>query len=304
MVGSESVTISDRDRTKGTWFVLGAYILWGLLPLYWKALIQVPPMQILAHRIIWSFVFVTLLLVWQNRWSEFKSTFRVRKNRNIIFLTAGIIGTNWFIYIWAVNNNHIVDTSLGYFINPLITVLLGVIFLHERLGFWQIVACGLAFVGVTNLTVQHGTFPWIALSLALTFGFYGLLRKTAHVESMVGLAAEIGLLSPILVIYLLALEYKGTGATGHVGPDLHLLLIGAGVVTATPILWFTIGVRKIPLSLAGFLQYLAPSLQLMLGVLVYNEPFTRTHLISFSFIWVALLMFSISYRPNRIQSTR
>lgn len=300
MVELESVTISEHDSAKGTWFVLGAYILWGLLPLYWKALIQVPPMQILAHRIIWCFVFVVLLLLWQKRWGEFKATFRIRKNRYVILLTAGIIGSNWFIYIWAVNNNHIVDTSLGYFINPLITVLLGVIFLRERLGRWQIVACVLAFIGVTYLTVQYGVFPWIALSLALTFGFYGLLRKTAQVESLVGLAAETSLLSPILLCFLLFLEYKGTGVTGHVGLDLHLLLIGAGLATATPILWFTIGVRKIPLVLAGFLQYLAPSLQLMLGVVVYHEPFTRTHLISFGFIWIALLLFSFSHRPSRL----
>ncbi len=212
-------------------------------------------------------------------------------------LTAAIIGSNWFIYVWAVINNHIVDTSLGYFINPLISVLLGVIFLRERLNFWQIFAFILALTGVGYLTLQYGKFPWIALSLAFTFGFYGLFRKTARIEALVGLAAETALLAPLVLTYIFILGFKGTGAVGHTPLSIHALLLGTGVVTAAPLLWFTLGVRKIPLSRAGFLQYIAPSLQLFLGVVVYGEPFTRSHFISFSLIWVALLIYSLSITP-------
>jgi len=251
-------------------------------------------MEILAHRIFWSFVFTGFLVWLQKRWQEFKATFRVAKNRNICLLTAAIIGSNWFIYIWAVINNHIVDTSLGYFINPLISVLLGVIFLRERLNFWQIIAFIFALIGVGYLTLQHGKFPWIALSLAFTFGFYGLFRKTAKVEALIGLTAETVLLAPMVLTYIFIIGFRGTGAVGSASLSIHALLLGAGVVTAAPLLWYTLGVRKIPLSRAGFLQYLAPSLQLFLGVVVYGEPFTRSHLFSFSLIWLALLIYSLS----------
>ncbi len=295
-----------RDtRRSGTLYVLTAYVVWGLLPIYWKALQSVPPPEILAHRIFWSFVFVSLLLWRQRRWAEFKRTFRSRRNRWICILTAAIIGSNWFIYIWAVNHDHIVDTSLGYFINPLITVLLGVIFLHEKLNRWQIIAAALASLGVGYLTLEYGRVPWIALSLALTFGFYGLLRKTARIDALSGLTAETALLSPLVLGYLLLLALKGEGSAGSAPVAIHLLLLGAGVVTAGPLLWFTIGVRRIKLSTAGFLQYLAPSMQLWLGVVVYGEHFTRTHLISFGLIWIALIIYSLSNTPllNRSSPT-
>lgn len=289
--------MEKKEKIKGTWYVLVAYVSWGLLPIYWKALKSVPAQQILAHRIFWSFIFVGLLLIAQERWPEFRQTFSSRRNRVICLLTAAIIGSNWFIYIWAVNAGHIVDASLGYFINPLVSVLLGVVFLRERLSFWQIVAVILAFIGVANLTIQFGKIPWIALSLALTFGVYGLLRKTAHIESLTGLSAETALLSPLVLAYIIFLQIKGAGAIGASPISIHLLLLGAGIVTAAPLLWFTYGVRKIPLSTAGFFQYIAPSLQLFLGVIVYGETFTSTHRISFGFIWVALAIFSFSQTP-------
>ena len=281
--------------------MLAAFVAWGLLPVYWKALRSVPPQEILAHRIFWSFVFASFLLRRQNRWVEFKRTFRSLRNRWVCVLTAAIIGSNWFIYIWAVNHDHIVDTSLGYFINPLITVLLGVIFLRERMNRWQVTAFALASIGVGYLTFQYGRFPWIALSLALTFGFYGLLRKTARIESLIGLMAETGLLSLLAVTFILLLAVKGEGAAGRTSVWTHGQLIGAGLVTATPLLWYTMGVRRIKLSTAGFLQYLAPSMQLWLGVVVYGEAFTRTHLISFGLIWLALLVYSLSNTPLLIR---
>jgi len=272
--------MTRNARQTGTLYVLAAFVAWGLLPVYWKALQSIPAREILAHRIFWAFVFVSFLLWKQRRWAEFKWTFRSRRNRWVCILTAAIIGSNWFIYIWAINHDHIVDTSLGYFINPLITVLLGVIFLREKLNPWQVTALVLASIGVGYLTLQYGRIPWIALSLALTFGFYGLLRKTARIESLIGIMAETGLLSFLALAYLLLLAVRSDGSAGTAPAAIHLLLIGAGLVTATPLLWYTIGVRRIKLSTAGFLQYLAPSMQLLLGVLVYGEPFTRTHLIS------------------------
>ena len=289
--------MTRSPRQTGTLYVLAAYVIWGLLPIYWKALKAVPVQEILAHRVFWSFVFAALLLVGQKRWAEFKWTFQSRRNRWICVLTATILGSNWFIYIWAVNHDHIVDTSLGYFINPLLTILLGLIFLRERLNVWQVSAFVLASAGVAYLTLMNGRIPWIALSLAITFGFYGLLRKTARIESLVGMAAEIGLLSPLALFYIFLLTARGEGAVGTASLWTHAQLMGAGLVTAGPLLLFTIGVRRIKLSSAGFLQYLAPSMQLLLGVLVYGEPFTRTHLISFGFIWVALILYSLSNTP-------
>ncbi|MFX1532787.1 MAG: EamA family transporter RarD [Promethearchaeota archaeon] len=286
--------MEKKERIIGIWHVLIAYTSWGLLPIYWKLLKPVPASQILAHRIFWSFVFVAWLLIGQKRWFEFKNTFSSARNRLTCILTAAIIASNWFIYIWAVNAGHIVDASLGYFINPLISVLLGVVFLRERLKFWQVIAVVLAFIGVSYMTFQYGRIPWISLSLALTFGFYGLLRKTARIESLVGLSAETALLSPLVLSFIVFQQIKGSGVLGTVPLYIHFLLLGAGVVTATPLLWFTHGVRKIPLSTAGFLQYIAPSLQLFLGVIVYSEPFTTVHLISFGFIWIALVIFSFS----------
>jgi len=279
---------------RGVGFILAAYLSWGLLPIYWKALAAVPSPQILAHRIFWSFIFTSGLLVLQRRRPDFLSTFRNRRNRRIILLTAAIIGSNWFIYIWAVLNDHIVEASLGYFINPLVSVLLGVIFLREKMNRWQSAAFVLAVIGVMYMTLQYGRIPWISLSLALTFGFYGLLRKTARVESLIGLAAETALLSPLVLTFLLISQFNGSGVVGKASIATHFLLLGSGLVTAAPLIWFTLGVRKIPLSTAGFLQYIAPCLQLVLGVLVYGEPFTTTHGISFSFIWAALLIFSFS----------
>lgn len=283
-----------KIKTVGILYVVAAYVSWGLLPIYWKMLNQVPAAQILAHRIFWSFVFVILLLWRQNRWPEFKKTFSVGKNRRLCILTALIIGVNWFTYIWAVNAERLLDASLGYFINPLLSVLLGVIFLKERLNFWQKAALILAFIGVMYKTLQYGKVPWVALTLAFTFGVYGLLRKKAQIKSLAGLSAEMVLLSPLVFTFLVMEEIKGTGVTGHAPLSIHLLLFGAGIVTAVPLLWFTYGVRKIPLSTAGFLQYIAPSLQLFFGVVVYKELFTSTHLISFSFIWVALIIYSLS----------
>lgn len=269
-----------------------AYTLWGILPIYWKALQAVPSLEILAHRTVWSLLTVLLLLAVRRQWAWLR---RPRREPRLLFIFAAsacLLGGNWFTYIWAVNSGHVVDSSLGYFINPLLSVLLGVLFLGERLRMWQGVALGFALAGVLFLTVAYGAFPWIALVLAGTFGVYGLLRKTAPLGSLEGLALETAVLSIPTLAYLVVLESAGMGSFGHAGWATSLLLAGAGVVTAFPLLLFGFAAREVSLATVGILQYIAPTLQFLLGVMVYNEPFSLTRLIGFAAIWVALAIYS------------
>ena len=283
------------ERAIGVSYTLGAFTLWGFLPLYWKALKQVSSPQILAHRILWAFVFVLVLVFQRRRWHDIRRSISSKRNWVTCSASAFFIGINWFIYVWAVNADHVVETSMGYFINPLISVLLGILFLKERLGFWQGASVLLALSGVFYMTFMYGQFPWIAISLATCFGTYGLLRKVAGVDSVTGLLLETAILSPIVVTYLVIQAVLGKSAFGTASVPVHLLLIFSGVVTALPIIWFAHGTRRIPLSMVGFIQYVAPSLQLVIAVLIFREPFTRTHLVSFSLIWGALLLFTLSH---------
>jgi chloramphenicol-sensitive protein RarD len=272
---------------------IGAYTLWGLLPLYWKSIQAVPALEVLCHRTVWSLLFIVLLLAWKKRWQWLQ---QVRKSPLTIvtFLaTAFLLGVNWFIYIWAVNAGHIVDASLGYFINPLISVFLGMLFLGERMRRWQWVAIGVAASGVIFLTAGYRAFPWIALTLAITFGFYGLLRKTASLEATEGLALETAVLSIPAIGYLTYLELVGTASFGHAGTATSALLAFTGIVTAIPLLLFNYAARRITLATVGILQYIAPTLQFLLGVLVYGEEFAETRVIGFSVIWIALLIYSL-----------
>jgi chloramphenicol-sensitive protein RarD len=287
----------EKRQLTGVWFAVAAYLSWGVLPLYWKLLSRIPAQQILAHRIIWSWLILSFLLFYQKRWLEFRRIYVIRRSRVTFFGTSIILAMNWFIYIWAVNSGHVVDTSLGYFINPLVSVLLGVVLLKEKLNFWQLISVILASAGVVYMTLHYGKFPWIALSLALTFGFYGFLRKTARVESLAGLAGEMSFLMPAAMIYLSILFIKGQNAVGSAPVHIHFLLLGAGLVTALPLLWFNIGVRKIPLSTIGFLQYISPSMQLLLGVFVFQEAFTIDHVVTFGLIWTALALYTLSRFP-------
>jgi len=284
----------NREHIIGTWYAVGAFSLWGILPLYWKALKEVPASQIIAHRIIWSFAVVVILLFFQHRIKELKLAVSSWRYRFYFILSAVTLGTNWFIYIWAVNAGHIVETSMGYFINPLLNVLLGMLFLRERLSFWQAISVALAFAGVLYMTLQYGKVPWIALSLAFSFAFYGLLRKTSHAGSLVGLLIETIILSPSALAFIIFRQLDGTGALGLVSSVSHVLLVCAGLVTATPLLWFAHAASRIPLSAVGFIQYLAPSLQLVIGVVIFREPFTPVHVVSFSLIWGALCIYSLS----------
>ncbi len=276
----------------GTLAALSAYVLWGLLPVYWKAIEHVPAQEILSHRVVGSLAVALGLLALRRQWGWLKKAVR----KPVVLLpyvgTASLLAVNWLVYIWANNNGHIVEVSLGYFINPLLNVLLGVAFLRERMRPWQWAAIGLAFAGVAYLTLSYGRLPWIALTLALSFGFYGLIRKTASLESVQGLTVETGLMFLPAIGYLAYLGSRGVGSFGPAGVQTTLLLGLAGFVTAIPLILFAYGARRVQLTTLGVLQYAAPTLQFLLGVLVYGESFTTDRLIGFCLIWTALVLYS------------
>jgi chloramphenicol-sensitive protein RarD len=272
---------------------IGAYTLWGLLPIYWKALQEVPALETLAHRTIWSLVFVLLLQAVLRRWEWLRLVRQQPRMLRTFLASTCLLAVNWLTYIWAVTSGHVVDSSLGYFINPLVSVLLGVLFLRERLRLWQGVAVGLAAASVLYLTLGVGGLPWIALVLASTFGFYGLLRKTAPLGSLEGLTVETALLSLPALAYLLSLQALGLGSFGHAGAATTALLAFTGVVTAVPLLLFATAARNTTLATVGILQYIAPTLQLLLGLLVYHEPFSPARLLGFCGVWLALLIYSV-----------
>ena len=267
-----------------------AYVLWGFFPIYWKLLNDVPAPQLLGHRIGWSFLLLMAVILITRQWSDFRSAVNARVLR-IYFIAAILIGINWLLYVWAVNAGFIVETSLGYFINPLLSVLLGVLFLRERLRAAQWIPVLLAAIGVAYLTIAYGRLPWIALSLAFSFGFYGLTKKLAPLGSLYGLTLETGILFLPAVIYLGVTEANNTTAFLHTGVTADLLMVGAGVVTTIPLLLFASAAKQIPLSMIGILQYLAPTIQLLIGVFVYKESFDHTRLIGFGIVWLALVIF-------------
>jgi len=271
-----------------------AYIAWGLLPLYWKLIKAVPAQEILAHRMFWSFLYVSGLLFFFGNWKGIKKVLADKKKLVYITLAAVIIGINWFTYIYGVNSGHVVEASLGYYINPLITVLLGVTVLKERLDKWQGFALILAASGVILMTIQYGRIPWIALGLAFSFGFYGLIKKIVKVDSMIGLAMETAILMPFALGYILFKQGNGTGAIGIIPITTTIFLLSSGVVTATPLLWFAKSAERIELSMLGFIQYVSPTISLILGVFIFHEEFTTIHFWGFGLIWTALFIYSIS----------
>jgi chloramphenicol-sensitive protein RarD len=277
---------------KGILYAAGAYVIWGLLPLYWKSLHGVPAGQILAHRIVWSLVFVGLMLTLRRHWDWLGGALRRPRVVLTFALSGSLLAGNWFIYIWAVNAGFIVETSLGYFINPLVNVLLGYLVLKERLRPAQWLALSIALAGVLYLTFSYGAFPWIALSLAFSFAIYGLIRKTAALNSAEGLFLETAVLFLPALGFLLLMETDGQGAFGHAGRATTLLLAGAGIVTSVPLLLFATAARRITLTTLGLLQYIAPTLQFLIGVLIYHEPFGPARLVGFGLIWLALILYT------------
>jgi chloramphenicol-sensitive protein RarD len=273
----------------GVFYAILAYSCWGLFPLYWKLLKQVPPVEILSHRLIWSAVLVVGILVGQQRFRELLKLCARPKHAVALLGSASILAVNWGIYIYGVNSGRVVETSLGYFMNPIVNVLLGVVVLRERLHWGQWLAVLLAAAGVSYSVWGKGQIPWIALSLAISFGIYGLLRKLIVVPPLLGLALETSWLTPLALVYLLLQPHQQFGRE----PVPTLLLLGAGVVTSLPLFCFGSAAQRLPLSTMGFFQYIAPSLQLLLGVWVYGEPFTHDSLVVFSCIWSALLLFTL-----------
>ncbi|MCS7011766.1 MAG: EamA family transporter RarD [Anaerolineales bacterium] len=276
---------------QGILYALGAYGTWGLFPAYWKLLKHVPALQLLSHRIIWSFLFLLAFLLATKQWTKFRRAIVSLKVLSLYLVAAVLIGVNWLTYVWAVNAGYIVETSLGYFINPLLNVLLGVLFFRERLRPLQWLPVMLAAVGVIYLTWAYGRLPWIALLLAFSFGFYGLVKKIAPLSSVFGLSLETGLLFLPALGWLLVAERGGQGAFLHAGLATDLLLVGAGPITSIPLLMFAAAAQRIPLSMLGIIQYIAPTLQFLLGIFAFREPFTHAQLIGFSIVWTALLLF-------------
>lgn len=280
------------EDKKGILYGIGAYLLWGLFPIYFKALQSVPALEILYHRIVWSFLFLAVVLALRQDWGRLRRAVNLRLLASYT-LASVLLAANWLIYIFGVNSGQILEASLGYFINPLFSVLLGVVFLRERLRAAQWLPVALATAGVLYLTAAYGRLPWIALALAFSFGMYGLVKKVTPLSSLPGLTLETAILFVPALVALIYLTLAGKGAFLNGGWNVSLLLSLAGFITALPLLLFAGAARRIPLWMVGLLQYLAPTMQFLLGVLVYDEPFTQTRLIGFAVIWLALVIFTL-----------
>ena len=283
----------------GLLFAAAAYGLWGIFPLYFRLLQNVPALELVAHRVFWSFLLLAIILTFSQSWKSFRQEFS--KPRTILLHLASslMIGANWLIYVWAVNSNQVVESSMGYFLNPLLTIVLGVLVFHERLRSIQWFSVALAGVGIVVLALVHGRIPWVALSLALTFGLYGLLKKLAPIQATFGLFLEtIYLLLPAIAYLAFGLK-SGNSAWTSVPISTHLFLVGTGLVTMIPLLLFALACARIPLSQLGFMQYITPTIQFLLGVFLYHEPFLRPMQISFACIWIALALNWIPVRKTR-----
>lgn len=275
---------------KGVLYAVGCYLMWGFFPVYWKLLKSVPALEIVAHRLAWSLVFLALVVSVLRGWQDLRKS--ITRRVLLVYLISGVVLTiNWLVYIYGVNAGYVVETSLGYFINPLVSVLFGVIFLREKLPPSKLIPVLLAAAGVLYLTLSYGALPWIALALAISFGLYGLVKKLSPLAALPGLTLETAVMFLPALGYLIFLETQGTAMFGHVGVLENVLLALAGVVTAVPLLLFSSAARSIPLSTIGILQYIAPTIQFCLGVFVYGERFTTQRLIGFSIVWLALILF-------------
>lgn len=276
--------------------IVAAYVAWGLFPFYWKQIAFVPAEQVISHRIFWSFITLALVMMLRREWPRFGTwkTFR-------IYAAAGAtISLNWFAYIWAVNHSFVVEASLGYFINPLVNVLLGVVIFHERLRPMQWTAVALAAAGVLYLTISYGSVPWVALVLAITFAAYSVMKKLAPLGALEGLTLETAIVAPFALAFLIQQDHLGTGAFLHAGLAANLFMAGAGIVTTIPLLFFASGVPKVPLTLIGVFQYISPTLQFLAGVFFYGEPFTHDQALGFTAVWIALAIFAVDgFRAKR-----
>ncbi|WP_321402228.1 EamA family transporter RarD [Maridesulfovibrio sp.] len=281
----------NKDTHDGIIYAAAAFIMWGLLPVYWKALEEVPALELLCNRIVWSLFFVGILLSCKKRWAEVRSALADKKGKILLSTSSILIGINWFVYIWAVNHSHVVDTSMGYYMTPLMNALLGFIFMKERLSRMQAAAITLATCGVIYSIIDYGHVPYIALTLAVSFAFYGLVRKVMKVESLPGLFVETAVLAPASAGYLIWLAFSGEISIHKIGLLDNILLLGAGAATSLPLIFFAHGARRLRLVTLGMMQYIAPTLALMLGVFVFGEPFNFARLVTFAFIWSGIAIY-------------
>lgn len=286
------MSAEEQERRRGLAAAFGAFFIWGLLPFYLKQLHDTPSVQIMAHRVVWACLFVFGYLAYRGEIGKVWAALADRGARRLLLASAALMSVNWLIYVWAVTSGHVIESSLGYFINPLVSVLMGVFLLKESLNRLQWVAVGIAALGVLWLTVQVGRPPWIAISLALTFGSYGLIRKKVAVDSVAGLGVETLLIVPFMLAWLLWCTQAGTLSFGAHDRLLDFLLIASGAVTAVPLVLFAYGVRRVPLSTIGLLQYVGPTLQLLTGIFVFHEPFTEARAVGFGLIWAALAVYA------------
>ncbi|TMX70766.1 EamA family transporter RarD [Vibrio rotiferianus] len=299
------MTPEEQQRSRqGVLLAIGAYTMWGIAPIYFKSIAEVSPLEILSHRVIWSFFLLAALLHFGRHWRSVRDIIKNKTKMMFLVSTAILVGANWLIFIWAVNSNHMLDASLGYYINPLINVLLGMVFLGERLRKLQWFAVALAACGVLVQLIVFGSVPVVAIALAMSFGFYGLLRKKVSVEAQTGLFIETLVMLPAAAIYLLFIASSPTSNMLDNPMQLNTLLIAAGVITTLPLLCFTGAATRLKLSTLGFFQYIGPSLMFLLAVLIYGEPFTSDKAITFAFIWGALVVFSFDGLRNNRKSRK
>ncbi len=290
---SNRSTLAETGSLLGLVAGLTAFLIWGMSPVYWKELKHVEALEVILHRIVWSFFFLMPILILKGRWKEFLAAVSNLKVLGFLVMTALFISANWFLYIWAVTHDHLLQASLGYYINPLVNVLLGMVFLRERFRRLQTMALILAGGGVFYLTFFYGQFPWISLFLAFSFGLYGLIRKMVDVAPLIGLAVETMLLSVPAGAYLIIRYQNHTGAFLVTDTRTDLFLLGASVLTAVPLLLFTFSAKHLRLSTVGFIQYMAPTCMFLLGVFLYKEPFAMAQVITFALIWAALALYSL-----------
>lgn len=298
--------MNEQQSRQGVFFALGAYFIWGIAPAYFKLLEQVPATEILTHRILWSFLFMLILVSVSRKWRHVQKVMGSPKTLLLLALTAVLVGGNWLLYIWAVNHHHILEASLGYFINPLVNVMLGMLFLGERFRRLQWCAVALAFTGVLVQLWQFGSLPIIALALAFSFAIYGLIRKKLGVDGQTGMLIETLWLLPAAVIYLFFIADTPSSHLSENTTALNLLLVSAGIVTTVPLLFFTAAAVRMRLSTLGFFQYLGPTLMFILAVTFYGEPMSSDKMVAFGFIWVALALFIIDalYAQHKLRRTQ
>ena len=288
-----------QNQKKGLIYSIAAFLIWGLLPVYWKLLASVNAIEILANRIIWALVILILILIWNKKWPELKTCLKNKKELLFLLISSIMIGLNWGIYIYAVVSGKILETSLGYYINPLLAVIIGVIFYKEKLNNLTKAALGIATIGVLVKALQFGQIPWLSLALAITFALYGGIKKSVKAESSLGLTIETALMAPLALAYIIYRQSIGLGAYVTENIWIILLLIGGGLATMFPLLLFSSAAKKVPMSTLGFTQYISPTIGMFLGIFIYHEQFTTGDLISFALVWLALAIYSYAISSKK-----